>query len=115
VNSSVVVVGLLTLGAGGESPWWWLIIPGAAVVLYGLERLFGKSAQTERRSRASLVGARFLVGAPWWQQAIYLAIIGGGSLYHLLASDYSGWYWWFLPAVAWLVFARVVVTRKSLG
>jgi hypothetical protein len=80
-----------------------------------LERLFGKSPRSEERSPASLVGGRFLVGAPWWQQAIYLALIGGGSLYHLVESDYSGWYWWFLPAIAWLVFAKVVVTRKSLG
>jgi hypothetical protein len=69
----LVVAGILAVGGGGESPWWWLIIPGAAGVVYGLQRL------------------------------------------HLLESDYDDWYWWFLPAVAWLVFAKVMVTRKSLG
>jgi hypothetical protein len=111
----LAVVGIFAVGGSGESPWWWLIIPGAAGVVYGLQRLFGKSPRPEDLRPSRLVGARFLVGAPWWQQAIYVAIIGGGSLYHLLESDYDGWYWWFLPAVAGLVFAKVVVTRKSLG
>jgi len=37
-------------------------------------------------------------------------MIGGGSLYHLASGHYR-WYWWFLPAIAWLAFADVVVAR----
>jgi len=75
---------LLAYGRAGESPWLWLIIPAIGVALYAIDR-FRKSAQAEERSFASV----FLGGARWWQQAIYLAIIGGGSLYHFATGHYQ--------------------------
>jgi hypothetical protein len=47
-----------------------------------------------------------------WMRALFLAIIGRGTLYHL-ATGHDRWYWWFLPAVAWLAFVDVVVRRKK--
>ena len=67
-----------------------------------------------RQKRHRWIVDRILVnqhlGAPWWLQALFCAIVGGGSLYHLASGHYR-WYWWFLPAVAWLAFAEVVVNK----
>jgi hypothetical protein len=41
---------------------------------------------------------------------VYLAIIGGGSLYHVTTGSRQ-WYWWLLPLVAWAAFTEVVVRR----
>jgi len=58
------------------------------------------------------VGDRLLlIGAPWWLQALFCATVGAGSLYHLATGHYRRC-WWFLPAVAWLGFAEVVVNRR---
>jgi hypothetical protein len=87
----------------------WLIIIGGGVGLYLLGRVRG----WPQARRWSDVGDRLLlVGAPWWMRALFLAIIGGGTLYHL-ATGHDRWYWWFLPAVAWLAFVDVVVRRKK--
>ena len=100
------------LGYGrNESPWLWLVIIGGGFGLYLLGRAFG----WPQARRWSEVGDRlFFTGVPWWLQALYLAIIGGGSLSHLATGHYR-WFWWFLPAVAWLAFADVVVWRKRAG
>jgi len=92
-----------------ESPWLWLVIVGGGIVLYVVERVLG----WPRATRWSDVGDRlFMVGAPWQIQALFLATIGGGSLYHLATGSYR-WYWWLLPLVAWLAFAEVVVNRRK--
>jgi hypothetical protein len=102
------VIGLLGLLRKDESPWLWLVIIGGGVVLYVVGRLRG----WPQARKWSEVGDRlFLVGAPWWMQAIFLAIIGGGSLYHLATGHYK-WFWWLLPAVAWIAFAEVVLRRN---
>jgi hypothetical protein len=90
-----------------ESPWVWLIIVGGGMALYVVERVSG----WPRAKSWSDVGNRlFMVGAPWQIQALFLATIGGGSLYHLATGSYR-WYWWLLPLVAWLAFAEVAVNR----
>jgi hypothetical protein len=48
---------------------------------------------------------------PWWEQAAFWAVIGGGSLYQL-ATGHVGGYWWLLPTVAWIMFAIAVVRRR---
>ena len=111
LTSASLVIGPLVYGRSGESPWLWLVIIGGGVGLYVWSRVRG----WPQARRWSDVGDRlFLIGAPWWVQALFLAIIGGGSLYHLASGHYR-WYWWFLPAIAWLAFAEVVVTRKGAG
>ena len=105
------MIGPLGYGRSGESPWLWLIIIGGGVCLYVWGRLRG---WPRFRRWADVADRLYLVGAPWWLQALFLAIIGGGSLYHLASGHYR-WYWWFLPAVAWLAFAEVVVKRKRAG
>ena len=105
------MIGPLGYGRSGESPWLWLIIIGGGVCLYVWGRLRG---WPRVRRWADVADRLYLVGAPWWLQALFLAIIGGGSLYHLASGHYR-WYWWFLPAVAWLAFAEVVVKRKRAG
>ena len=106
------MIGPLGYGGPGQSHWLWLIIIGGGVALYLVGRLLGWAPQA--RSWSDVGDRLFLVGAPWWAQAIYLAIIGGGSLYHL-ATGHDAWYWWLLPAVAWLAFAEVVLRRKKAG
>lgn len=106
---SATVLGPLGFGRSGESPWLWLVIVGGGVALYLVGRLLGWPPLR----RWSDVGDRlFLVGAPWWLQALFCATVGGGSLYHLASGHYR-WFWWFLPAVAWLAFADVVVRRRG--
>jgi hypothetical protein len=88
----------------------WLVILGAGAGLYVLGRIRGWPPAARRWSD---VGDRLLlVGAPWWQQALFCAVVGGGSLYHL-ASGHHRWCWWLLPAVAWLAFAEVVRRRRA--
>ena len=102
------MIGPLGCGGSGQSPWLWLIIIGGGVGLY----VWGRVRGFPQARRWSEVGDRlFLIGAPWWLQALFLAIVGGGSLYNIATGHYR-WYWWFLPAVAWLAFAEVVVKRK---
>ena len=102
------MIGPLGYGGSGQSPWLWLIIIGGGVGLY----VWGRVRGFPQARRWSEVGDRlFLIGAPWWLQALFLAIVGGGSLYNIATGHYR-WYWWFLPAVAWLAFAEVVVKRK---
>ena len=48
---------------------------------------------------------------PWWEQASFWAVIGGGSLYQLVTGRIGG-YWWVLPTIAWLMFAVAVIRRK---
>jgi hypothetical protein len=48
---------------------------------------------------------------PWQVQAVVWAMLGGGSLVNPATARIGG-YWWLLPAVAWLMFAMVVVKRK---
>ncbi len=48
--------------------------------------------------------------APWWEQAIVFAAIGGGTSYYV-ATNHDHWYSWLLPAAAWLGFAWAVLTR----
>jgi hypothetical protein len=97
----------LAYGGKGQSPWLWLVILGGGVVLY----LLGRRRQPRQTMTWADVGDRlFMVGVPWWGQALFLAIIGGGSLYHLATGNHP-WYWWLLPAVAWLAFAWVLATR----
>ena len=95
------------LGYGrSESPWLWLVIVGGGIVYY----VIGRARGWPQAKRWSEVGdSLFLVGAPWWLQALFLATVGGGSLYHLASGHYR-WFWWFLPAVAWLAFAWVVLS-----
>jgi len=89
----------------------WLIVIGGGVGLYVWARVRG----WPRAQRWSDLGDRLLlIGAPWWLQALFLAIVGGGSLYHI-ATEHYRWYWWFLPAIAWLAFAEVLVKRKRAG
>jgi hypothetical protein len=88
-----------------ESPWLWLVIIGGGIGLYVLGRVRG---WPRPRRWVDVADSLHLVGAPWPLQALYLALIGGGSLYHLASGAY-GWYWWFVPTVAWLAFAGVVV------
>jgi len=107
----MTVIGLLGLGRSGESSWLWLVIVGAGIGLY----VWGRVRDWPRARRWSDVGDRLLlINAPWWLQALFLAIVGGGSLYHFASGHYR-WYWWFLPAVAWLAFAHVVMRRKKAG
>ena len=106
------MIGPLGYGRSGESPWLWLVIIGGGVGLYVWGRIRAWPPQARRWSD---VGDRLLlIGAPWWLQAFFLATIGGGSVYHLASGHYR-WYWWFLPAIAWLAFAEVVVKRKRTG
>ena len=103
---------MLGYGRSGQSHWLWLIIIGGGVGLYLVRRIRGRPPAATRWSD---VGDRLLlVGAPWWLQALFCAIVGGGSLYHLASGHYR-WYWWLLPAVAWLAFAEVVATRGRAG
>ena len=74
------MIGPLGYGRSGESPWLWLIIIGGGVCLYVWGRLRG---WPRVRRWADVADRLYLVGAPWWLQALFLAIIGGGSLYHL--------------------------------
>lgn len=107
----VTLLDPLGFGGRGESPWLWLVIVGGGIGLYVCARVRGWPPVR----RWSDVGDRLLlVGAPWWQQALFCAIVGSGSLYHLASGHYR-WYWWFLPAVAWLAFAEVVVRRRGAG
>ena len=99
------------LGGRSESPWLWLVIIGGGVVLSVVGRALG---WPQARSWADVSDRLLLAGAPWPLQAIFLAIVGGGSLYHL-ASGHPRWFWWFLPAVAWFAFVVVVVRRKGTG
>ena len=98
------VTGLLASGRAPESPWWWLVIP----VLAGAWYLWDRS-----RSRSGRPMKVYWVFAdlPWQLQAAVWAMLGGGSLFNL-ATGRVGGYWWLLPAVAWLMFAMVVVRRK---
>ena len=105
---SVTLLGPLGSGPRAESHWVWLIIIGGGIGLYVLGRIRGWPPAARRWSDVG--DSLFLVGAPWWLQALFCAIVGGGSLYHLASGHYR-WYWWFLPAVAWLAFAEVVVNR----
>ena len=98
-------IDVLAFGRSGESPWWWLIILGGGVALYAWDRVRNPSRLRERS------WGLFWEAAPWWAQAVYLAMAGGGTLYSL-AKGHERWYWWFVPAVAWLAFAWVVVRRK---
>ena len=108
---SATLLGPLGYGRSGQSPWLWLVIVGGGIALYVVGRVRG----WPRVRSSSDVGDRlFMVGAPWWAQALFCAIVGGGSLYHLASAHYR-WYWWFLPVVAWLAFAGVVLRRGSSG
>jgi len=100
-------------GRGEESPWLWLVIVGGGIALYLWSRVRGWRWPRARRW-SDVADSLFLVGAPWWMQAGFCAIVGGGSLYHLVSGHYR-WFWWFLPAVAWLAFAEVVVRREGSG
>jgi hypothetical protein len=106
------VIGPLAFGRVGESPWLWLVIIGGGVGLYVWGRVRG-SPRTQK-SWADVADSLFLIGAPWWLLALFFAIVGSGSLYHLASGHYR-WFWWLLPVVAWLGFAVVVVRRKSAG
>ena len=92
-----------------ESPWLWLVIVGGGMVLYVVERARG---WPRAKSWADVSDRLLVVGAPWQIRALYLAIIGGGSLYHL-ATGSQRWYWWLLPLVAWVAFAEVVFNRAK--
>lgn len=105
------VIGPLGYGRTGESPWLWLTIIGGGVGLYALGRARG---WPQARTWSDVGDRLFLIGEPWWLQALFLAIVGGGSLYHIATGHYR-WYWWLLPAVAWLAFVEVVVMRKRDG
>ena len=102
------LVGPLAPGARAQSPWLWLVIGGGGIGVYVLGRLRGRPGAA--RSWSEVGDRLFLRQAPWWMQALYCAIIGGGSLYHVATGNHP-WYWWLLPAVAWLAFAVVVVRR----
>ena len=100
---------LLASGSRSESPWLWLVIVGGGVGLYVVGRLRGwRWLHTAGRDPGS---ALFLVGTPRWMQAVFLAIVGGGSLYHLATGHYR-WFWWIVPAAAWIWFAVVVIRRR---
>jgi hypothetical protein len=100
------VLGALAYGRS-ESPWVWLLIVVGGMVLYVVERARGFP---QAKSWADVSDRLFMVGVPWQIRALYLAMIGGGSLYHLATGSYR-WYWWLLPLVAWFAFAEVMVTR----
>ena len=101
----------LGYGGSGESPWLWLIILGGGIGLYVLGRIGG---WPQARNWSDVGDRLFLVGAPWWLLAPFWAIIGGGLLYHL-SSGHHPWYWWVLPAAAWLACAEAVLRRKRPG
>ena len=107
--SSRGVFELLAYGGKGQSPWLWLVIIGGGVAIYAIGRVRGQPRQI--RSWADVGDRLFMIGVPWWAQAIFLAIIGGGSLYHVATGHYAG-YWWLLPIVAWVAFVWVVATRN---
>jgi hypothetical protein len=87
----------------------WLVIIGGGIGLHFVSRaLHWPRARNWADVSDSLLGA----GPVWQLRAVYLAIIGGGSLYHLATGSHR-WYWWLLPLVAWTAFAEVVVRRKS--
>ena len=87
---------------------WLLIIVGG----FGLYVLGRARGWPKARRWVDVADRLSLVGAPWWFQALFLAMIGSGSLYYLSSGHYP-WYWWLLPVVAWLAFADVVRTRNS--
>ena len=92
---------------GSQSPWLWLVIVGGGVGLHFVTRALGwRQARSWADVSDSLLGA----GPAWQFRAIFLAIVGGGSTYHLATGSYR-WFWWLLPAVAWVAFAEVVVRR----
>jgi hypothetical protein len=101
---------LIASGGRAQSPWLWLVIVGGGIGLYLLGRVRGWPPAA--RSWSEVGDRLFLRGVPWWMQALYCALIGAGSLYHVATGSYR-WYWWLLPAVAWLAFAEVVVRRDS--
>ena len=105
------MIGPIGYGRTGESPWLWLSTIGGGVGLYALGRARG---WPQARTWSDVGDRLFLIGEAWWLQALFLAIVGGGSLYHVATGHYR-WYWWLLPAVAWLAFVEVVVRRKRDG
>ena len=81
------MIGPLGYGGSGQSPWLWLIIIGGGVGLY----VWGRVRGWPQAQRWSDVGDRLLlIGAPWWLQALFLAIVGGGSLFHLAPGHTDG-------------------------
>jgi hypothetical protein len=84
------------------------VIIGGGVILHVVYRVLGWP-QARRWSDAG--NALFMVGVPWQVRALFFALIGGGSAYHLATGAYH-WYWWLVPAVAFAVLGEVVVTRK---
>jgi hypothetical protein len=72
--------------------------PGVTVRIATIERLPPTSTPVRVAADHSLV-----------------TLFGGGGSPYQLASGHYGWYWWFLPAVAWLAFAEVVATRGRAG
>ena len=106
----VTLLSLLGAGAGAESPRLWLIIIGGGIGLYVWARIRGWPPAARRWSDVG--DSLLLVSAPWWLQALFCAIVGGGSLYHLATGHYH-WFWWLLPVAAWLAFAEVVVNRRA--
>jgi hypothetical protein len=84
------------------------VIVGGGVALHFVTRALHWQ---QARSWAD-VGDSLLGGGPAWQLwAVFLAIVGGGSLYHLATGSHR-WFWWLLPIVAWAAFVDVIVSRR---
>jgi hypothetical protein len=93
---------------GSQSPWLWLVIVVGGVALHFVTRaLHWQQARSWADVSDSLLGA----GPAWQLRAVFLAIIGGGSLYHLATGSYR-WFWWLLPVVAWAAFVELIVNRS---
>jgi hypothetical protein len=88
----------------------WLVIVGGGLILHFVSRALG---WPEARTWSEVGDRLFMVGAPWQIQALYLAIIGGGSTYHLATGSHR-WFWWLLPAVAWSAFVEVLLHARGL-
>lgn len=100
---------MLAYGRSNESPWLWLVIVAGGVVLHLVSRALD---WPRARSWADVSDRLLLAGAPWQIRALFFAVIGGGSLYHLATGSYR-WYWWLLPVVAWVTFVEVVLNRRK--
>ena len=101
------MIGVLALGRAHESHWLWLVILGGGAVSY----LIGRSRS--RRTGRPMQRVFWFPDLPWWQQAIFWAVLGSGILYHVV-TGHVGWFWWLLAAVAWISFVDAVLRRKPL-
>ena len=87
LRSSSFVIGPLGYGGNGQSPWLWLIIIGGGVCFYVWGRVRG---WPQARGWSNVGDRLFLIGEPWWLQALFLAIVGGGSLFHIATGTTGG-------------------------